>query len=276
MHAGRCARICFALLALLAPSASGEQPPGSAASVQNDSRRTLLPQQSLVPGGVALVRIDAAADDPPRATVNGVASMVLRQRDHWLAVVGIPLGTAPGRLEVAVERRRAGATSVELVIRPKQYAVQQLRVAPGMVELAPDDLARVNRERPLLDAALATFSEAPPATSCCGSPRPVRVRARTACVACSTESRAIRTREWTSRRRRGHPSSRRLPAGRPDGRPFLRRQYGDRRPRAGACHAVRALERHRREAGRRRGDGGHDRPRGLDRPRDRSLTCIGE
>ena len=50
--------------------------------------------------------------------------------------------------------------------------MQRLRVAPGMVELAPDDLARVNRERPLLDAALATFSEAPPTTLLLRQPVP--------------------------------------------------------------------------------------------------------
>ena len=125
---------------------------------------TTLPQQSLVPGGVALVRVDAPASDAPHVTLEGAPVLVLREDDHWLAVVGVPLGTQPGKLKVAVERRDAKATSVELVIRPKQYVVQRLRVSPGMVELAPDDLARVNRERPMLLAALATFSEAPPAT----------------------------------------------------------------------------------------------------------------
>ena len=137
---------------------------GTTDSVESGSHRTLLPQQSLVPGGVALVRIDAPADDPPRAMLDGASVMVLRQRDHWLAVVGVPLGTPPGRLKVAVEQRDAKITSVELAIKPKQYVVQRLRVAPGMVELAPDDLARVNRERPVLQVALATFSEAPPTT----------------------------------------------------------------------------------------------------------------
>ena len=123
-----------------------------------------LPQQSLVPGGVALVRIDASADQTPRATLDGAPVMVLREDDHWLAVVGVPLDTKPGKLNVAIEKRDARRTSVELAIKPKQYVVQRLQVAPGMVELAPDDLARVNRERPMLQAALATFSEASPAT----------------------------------------------------------------------------------------------------------------
>jgi hypothetical protein len=157
------ALVCLALLAFLPLPASGQQRSGSD-SFESGSHPTLLPQQSLVPGGVALVRIDAPADDPPRAMLNGAPVMVIRQRDHWLAVVGVPLGTPPGRLKVAVEHRDARATSVELAIKPKQYVMQRLRVAPGMVELAPDDLARVNRERPVVQAAFATFSDTPPTT----------------------------------------------------------------------------------------------------------------
>jgi murein DD-endopeptidase MepM/ murein hydrolase activator NlpD len=55
-------------------------------------------------------------------------------------------------------------TSIPFVIEPKAYATQRLKVAPKHVDLAPKDLARVNRERPILGAALATFSDAPPPT----------------------------------------------------------------------------------------------------------------
>lgn len=123
-----------------------------------------LPQSSLVPGGVALVRLDGPAGAPPRVELAGTPVMVLRQADHWLAVVGIPLATPPGKLKVAVDRRDGKPASVELAIKPKQYVVQKLRVEPGMVDLAPDDLARVNRERPVIQTALATFSETPPVT----------------------------------------------------------------------------------------------------------------
>jgi murein DD-endopeptidase MepM/ murein hydrolase activator NlpD len=135
-----------------------------------------LPQSSLVPGGVALVRIEApvrvtreanpkaSRDAVPRVTLAGTPVMVLPQADHWLAVVGIPLATKPGKVKLAVEQRDGKKTGVEIAIKPKQYAEQRLSVAPGMVELSPEDLARVNRERPLIQAALATFSDTPPVT----------------------------------------------------------------------------------------------------------------
>ncbi len=101
-----------------------------------------------MPGGVALIRIDAPLDDPPRVTLGSARVMLLRQDDHWLAVAGIPLAAAPGKIAVTVVRREAMPSSVDLVVRPKQYSVQRLQVTPGMVELSPADLARVNRERP--------------------------------------------------------------------------------------------------------------------------------
>jgi hypothetical protein len=133
---------------------------------------TPLPQQSPVPGGVALVRIDGPVEDPPKVTLGDARVMVLRDGDHWLAVVGIPLGATPGRLSLAVARREAMPSTVDLVIGPKQYVVQKLKVSPGMVELSPSDLARVNRERPVLQAAFATFSETLPSSLRLGQPVP--------------------------------------------------------------------------------------------------------
>jgi murein DD-endopeptidase MepM/ murein hydrolase activator NlpD len=127
-----------------------------------------LPKQSLVPGGVALVPIQSAADDPPKVTFDGTPVMVLRREADWLAVVGIPLSTRPGPVEIEVERRGARdadqAAGIELNIKPKQYVVQRLKVEPRMVDLSPEDLARTNRERPAIQAALATFTDEAPAT----------------------------------------------------------------------------------------------------------------
>ena len=117
-----------------------------------------------MPGGVALVRIDGAIDDPPRVTLGSAPVMVLRQDNHWVAIVGIPLATAPGKLAVTVTRRETMPSRVELSIKPKRYVVQKVRVTRDMVDLSPTDLDRVNRERPMLQAAFATFSETPPSS----------------------------------------------------------------------------------------------------------------
>src|SRR5689334_10961387 len=59
-----------------------------------------LPKESRVPGGVVLLPIDGAADDPPTVKLGDSPAMVLRAQDHWLAVVGVPLSTEPGPLKV--------------------------------------------------------------------------------------------------------------------------------------------------------------------------------
>jgi murein DD-endopeptidase MepM/ murein hydrolase activator NlpD len=136
----------------------------SAAVAANSASALRLPKESLVPGGVALVRIHSDVDDPPVVTLAGARAMVLRVKDHWLAVVGIPLSTEPGRLEVAIESRTAQEKNAVLEIKPKQYRVQKLKVAPRMVDLSPEDQARTDSERPRIQTALATFTDVAPAT----------------------------------------------------------------------------------------------------------------
>lgn len=131
-----------------------------------------LPRQSAIPGGVVIVPVGTAAGAPPRVTFNDAPVMVVRDGPRWVAVVGLPLATKPGKVKVAVERPGGARETIELAVKPKQYVEQKLRVAPGMVDIAPADLERVNRERPLLQAALATFSDAAPVTLVLQQPVP--------------------------------------------------------------------------------------------------------
>lgn len=148
--------LAAALAASLAAGASRAEQPAAA---------RLLPQQEPVPGGVALVSIEApAASAPPRVTFEDHPVLVLRAEDKWLAVVGIPLAQTPGRATLRVHEDAAGDVLVGFDVIDKQYNVQRLTVAPGQVELSAKDLARVERERPRILRAVATFSERPPAS----------------------------------------------------------------------------------------------------------------
>jgi hypothetical protein len=80
--------------------------------------------------------------------------MTLRDADHWLAVVGIPLSALPGNAAVSVRHAPDSAPeTIHFVIVPKQYTIQKLRVKPSQVDLSKSDLARYLSEHRRLQAA---------------------------------------------------------------------------------------------------------------------------
>jgi murein DD-endopeptidase MepM/ murein hydrolase activator NlpD len=97
---------------------------------------------------------------------------VARQSDGWLAIVGISLDTEPGEYHVDVQQPGANSRPLSFTIGPKQYAVQQLKVAPSQVNLSPEDEARVTRETEKVHAALAIFTADTPATLRLAQPVP--------------------------------------------------------------------------------------------------------
>jgi len=133
-----------------------------------------LPRQRSVPGGVALLAL-GASPQPPKVLRDGVPVLVVGDAAGWTAVVGIGLETAIGPSEVVVEpadgappERRA------FVVGPAAYGEQRLKVAPGKVDLSPEDLARHARERARQAQVVATRSDAQPATMRMLQPTPGR------------------------------------------------------------------------------------------------------
>ncbi|MBA3477502.1 MAG: peptidoglycan DD-metalloendopeptidase family protein, partial [Lautropia sp.] len=82
----------------------------------------------------------------------------------WTAVVGIPLAAKPGPALLKVKRDDTPEASVAFTIGDVKYAEQRLKVPPGKVDLAPEDLARYERERTHLAGVVAMFSETAPQT----------------------------------------------------------------------------------------------------------------
>jgi murein DD-endopeptidase MepM/ murein hydrolase activator NlpD len=132
-----------------------------------------LPQQRLAPGGVARIAL-GGFPEAPRASFNGVPVMVVREGTQWVAVVGVPLATSPGTARLDVQRAAGGSTALPFTVKPFAYAEQRLKVAPGQVDLAPDDLARYERESAHLKTVVATFSDALPETLRLQAPVPGR------------------------------------------------------------------------------------------------------
>ena len=123
----------------------------------------VAPRVEAVPGGVVTFRIPGAADERPVVTFTGKPVLVARQADGWLAILGIPLDTEPGNHHADLQQPAADPKQLEFKVAAKQYAVQQLKVPPGQVNLSPENEARVARETEKIRGALDGFTpDAPP------------------------------------------------------------------------------------------------------------------
>ncbi|MBS0608211.1 MAG: peptidoglycan DD-metalloendopeptidase family protein, partial [Proteobacteria bacterium] len=111
-----------------------------------------------VPGGVARLALGPA---PERPVVHaGDASvLVLGDAVGWTAIVGIPLSASVGQAHVTVQATpSAPERRMAYRVAAKKYSEQRLTVAPRTVDLAPEDLARHERERAHQQLVMATFS----------------------------------------------------------------------------------------------------------------------
>ena len=126
---------------------------------------------SVVPGGMARLPLGPSPSRPVVTLRNGTEDLpvlVLGEERGWTALVGIALATVPGPAQVTVQQA-AGPQTIPFVVRPKQYPVQKLKVAPGQVNLSKDDTARADQERAHIAKVIATFSEPLPRTTEAGA-----------------------------------------------------------------------------------------------------------
>jgi murein DD-endopeptidase MepM/ murein hydrolase activator NlpD len=114
-----------------------------------------LPREERVPGGIAFVAVPAGTQ---RVVFGDYQTAVVRHNDGWLAVVGIPLATRPGRQVLQVYSGH-GKTEVAFDVADKQYRTQKLTIRnQRQVEPNPEDLKRIASEQDRSSAALSKFT----------------------------------------------------------------------------------------------------------------------
>jgi murein DD-endopeptidase MepM/ murein hydrolase activator NlpD len=123
-----------------------------------------LPRASAVPGGVLVVDIGAAAGNAPQVTWQGRPVLVATEAGRHKAIVGIALATEPGNYALEVTDAGGAKTSLPVKIAAKKYREQRLTVAPGQVDLSPEDAARVEAETRRQRATIDSFSATLPPT----------------------------------------------------------------------------------------------------------------
>lgn len=117
----------------------------------------LLPAHAPVPGGVAVIALGDHAQAPGVEYQNRRV-LAVEGEEGWIAVVGIPLSAKPG-----AHTLRVGGDTLAFNIEDKAYETQRLTITnERMVNPLPEDIARINSERPRLQRARSTFSPRAP------------------------------------------------------------------------------------------------------------------
>jgi murein DD-endopeptidase MepM/ murein hydrolase activator NlpD len=127
------------------------------------SRSYPLPQESAVPGGVKILKLDVQSNSMPYVEVEGHRALVVQDGSSWIAIIGIPLSAPLAPRQVIVHSSDA-RRELQFMIGDKQYASQSLKVAPGQVNLSKADLERVNREKEIIEHAMSRWTDEQPET----------------------------------------------------------------------------------------------------------------
>lgn len=118
-----------------------------------------LPVESRVPGGIALIELPAS-EHAPQVMYGKYRVTVLKEKQKWLALVGIPLATAPGKQTLLVTTDN-NSTSLSFVVMPKHYRTENVTVTnPRQVNPNEEDLKRIEGESARTEAALSRYTEA--------------------------------------------------------------------------------------------------------------------
>lgn len=107
-----------------------------------------LPEESSVPGGIALLQLGAVTPDSakPRAWLGEQPVWVSAEHGQWVAVVGLALDLPPGAHNLRVDDGEL-QRQVDFDVRPKNYPAQHIRLKDSSkVTLSPADEARAVAE----------------------------------------------------------------------------------------------------------------------------------
>jgi len=136
---------------------------GSTLLATGNSQAMQLPDAAPVPGGVALIELPHA-DAGTRASLNGKPVMIIDNQNTYTAVVGLPLATKPGTLELKLTNESGAVTSSQAFeVRDKAYETQHITIKDKRkVNPEKRDMDRITREQRRIKKALANWNSNTP------------------------------------------------------------------------------------------------------------------
>ena len=126
------------------------------------AQATVLPRESRVPGGIALIPLEVGST-PTAIYLDGRRVLALHTHDRWSAIVGIPLNTVLGRLQLRVVLERGSTIQKHFTVDAKRYAEQHLTVKNRRhVNPNAKDMQRIEREHKIKEKMKSVWTPEPP------------------------------------------------------------------------------------------------------------------
>lgn len=115
-----------------------------------------MPDHAPWPGGIAVIDVGPSEAPRPIVEFGDRRILVAKQGDRWAAAVGIPLDTPAGEISIRVNTAR----DISFEVRSHDYREQRLTVK-NQSHVTPDEdqLARIGRERKIIDTALTNWRD---------------------------------------------------------------------------------------------------------------------
>ena len=118
-----------------------------------------LPEQLAVPGGIMQIPVGDANRPSPKVLFQDKRVMVIKNNGQWLAIVGIPLDTKPGKHSISINNPKHGH-KLSFVVAYKEYPEQYITIKnERMVNPKPEDIKRINADRIPINKALETWTD---------------------------------------------------------------------------------------------------------------------
>jgi len=121
-----------------------------------------LPEQALVPGGIALLQLPNYKADT-KIYFNKKRVAVFPHKNSWIAMAGIGLSSKPGDYEFSIQHANGLSLNTKVTVRYKKYDEQHLTIKnKRKVNPNAEDSKRIASERTRKTKARKQFSESQP------------------------------------------------------------------------------------------------------------------
>jgi len=121
-----------------------------------------LPQQALIPGGIALLQLPNYKQDS-KVYFNSQQIAVFPYKNTWVALAGIGLSTKPGDYEFSIKRADGLSVNTKVTVKYKKYDEQHITIKnKRKVNPNKKDLERITTESLRKKKAKKQYSENTP------------------------------------------------------------------------------------------------------------------